>query len=99
MSAEYLMECACWKIVCMKGPQNLSCAKVEYEGYCDACKGHDLKTWTVEGDYTFSGGLDVAEELLTKYSDVDGIVMCNDKVAIATYKVLHRNHIVVPNQI
>lgn len=34
-----------------------------------------------------------------KYPDVDGIIACNDIVAISTYKVLHKRGIPVPEQV
>ena len=41
----------------------------------------------------------MTEELLQKYPDVDGIIACNDIVAISTYKVLYKKNISVPEQI
>ena len=99
MATEYLMECGCRKIVCMKGPQTHSSAKSRYEGYRDVCAENALAERTVETDYSFNMGLTAAEELLEKYPDADGIVACNDMVAISAYKVLYKNHIAVPDQI
>lgn len=99
MAAEYLLECGCQKIVCMKGPQTLSSARARYQGYKEVCAAHQLEERTVETDYSFNMGLTATEELLEKYPDVDGIVACNDIVAISAYKVLHRNHISVPEQV
>ena len=41
----------------------------------------------------------MTEELLQKYPDVDGIIACNDIVAISTYKVLYKKNISVPDQV
>ena len=41
----------------------------------------------------------MTEELLKRYPDVDGIIACNDIVAISTYKVLHKRNISVPETI
>lgn len=99
MATEYLLECGCRRIVCMKGPQTHSSAKFRYEGYRDVCKENSLEERTVETEYNFNMGLTAAEELLEKYPDVDGIVACNDVVAISAYKVLYKNHISVPEQV
>ena len=40
----------------------------------------------------------MTEELLRRYPDADGILACNDMVAISTFKILHKNHIDVPGQ-
>lgn len=99
MATEYLLECGCQKIVCMKGPQKLSSARARYEGYKDVCAEKQMEERTVETDFSFNMGLTAAEEMLEKYPDVDGIVACNDMVAISAYKVLHKNHISVPDQV
>lgn len=99
MATEYLLECGCRKIVCMIGPQTLSSARARYQGYKDVCAEHELEERIVGTDYSFNMGLTAAEELLEKYPDADGIVACNDIVAISAYKVLHKNHIPVPDQI
>ena len=39
------------------------------------------------------------EELLERFPDVDGIIACNDIVAISTYKVLHKRGISVPEKV
>ena len=41
----------------------------------------------------------VTEELLSSYPDVDGIIACNDIVAISIYMILHKRNISVPEQI
>ena len=41
----------------------------------------------------------MTEELLRLYPDVDGIIACNDVVALSTYKVLYRQNISVPDQV
>ena len=99
MAAEHLLECGCRKIVCMKGPQTHSSGRERYEGYRDVCRERNLEEWTVETDYSFARGLEAAEELLEKYPDVDGIVACNDMVALSAYKILHKHQIAVPDQV
>ena len=41
----------------------------------------------------------MTEELLERFPDVDGIIACNDIVAISTYKVLHNRNISVPETV
>ena len=41
----------------------------------------------------------MTEELLSRFPDVDGIIACNDIVAISTYKVLHKRKIAVPDAV
>ena len=99
MAAEHLIESGCHNIVCIKGPQYRYSARYRYQGYLDVCKEHNIPEQTVECDYDFNQGLAMTEELLKKYPEVDGIIACNDIVAISTYKVLYEQNISVPGQV
>lgn len=99
MAAEHLISCGCKNIVCIKGPQEISSAKDRYQGYKDICQEKGIKEQTMECAYDFNEGMRVTEKLLEEYKDVDGIIACNDMVAISAYKVLIRNNIQVPKQV
>ena len=99
MAAEHLISCGCKNIVCIKGPQEISSAKDRYLGYKDVCQEKGIKEQTMECAYDFDKGMRVTEELLEKYKDVDGIIACNDMVAISAYKVLVRSNIDVPGHV
>ena len=99
MAAEYLIDRGCQNIVCIKGPQYRYSARTRYQGYRDVCQERGITEHTVECDYDFAQGLAMTEELLKRFPDVDGIIACNDIVAISTYKVLHKRNIEVPQQI
>ena len=99
MAAEHLIRCGCKNIVCIKGDQRIFSAKSRYRGYRDVCAEHGIPEQTVNCDYDFDTGLAMTEELLKTYPEVDGIMACNDIVAISTYKILHKRKIPVPDQI
>jgi len=99
MAMEHLLDCGCKKIVCVKGPQTISSAKARYEGYADVCKEWGIQEYTIDCDYDFYAGIEMTEKLLKQYPDVDGIIACNDMVAISIYKVFHRKGISVPEQV
>lgn len=99
LAMEHLVECGCKNVVCMRAPLDISSAKARYEGYRDVCKEKGMKEKSVECDYNFNEGLVKTEELLEQYPEVDGIIACNDMVAISVYKVLHRRGIAVPEQV
>lgn len=99
MAAEHLMACGCKSIVCIKGQQEISSAKDRYEGYRDVCIERGVREQTVDSAYDFNEGIRVTEEILKTFKDVDGIIACNDMVAISAYKVLHKKGIKVPEQI
>ena len=93
------MECGCKHIVCIKGPQYRYSARSRYQGYRDVCRERGILEQTVECDYDFNQGMAMTEELLDRFPDVDGIIACNDIVAISTYKVLHKRGISVPEKV
>ncbi len=99
LAAEHLLECGCRKMVCLRGPQQISSAKERYTGYEDVCKEHGIQPNIIECDYSFEEGLRATEEMLERYPDADGIIACNDMVAISAYKVLNRRGISVPEQV
>ena len=99
MAMEHLLECECQNIVCIRGPRGVFSADTRYEGYRDVCRERGIREQVVECDYNFDAGLAMTEELLKTYPDVDGIMACNDIVAISTYKILHKKKIPVPGQI
>lgn len=99
LAMEHLLECGCQNVVCIRGPQQLFSAKKRYEGYRDVCRERHISEQTVDCDYDFHAGLAMTEALLETYPAVDGIIACNDMVAISTYKILHKKNISVPGQI
>lgn len=99
MATEYLLEKGCQNIVCIKGPQHRYSARSRYQGYLDVCRERNIPEQTVDCDYDFNRGIAMTEELLRKYPGVDGIIACNDIVAISTYKVLYKQNISVPEQV
>lgn len=99
MAMEHLIHCGCKNIVCMRGPQKYSSGQQRFLGYLDVCKEKGLQEQWLDCDYDYEEGLRVAEEVLNKYPDVDGILACNDMVAIATYKILLNKGIRVPEDV
>lgn len=99
MAMEHLLDCGCKQIVCIRGPQKYSSGQQRFLGYCDVCKEHGLQTQWLDCDYDYEEGLTAAEALLAQYPDVDGILACNDMVAIAVYKILQSRGYRVPEDI
>ncbi len=56
----------------------------------------DIREQIVECDDDFHTGEAMMENLFRRYPHVDGMIVCNDLVAISTYKALHKRHIRVP---
>lgn len=99
LAAEHLLANGCTKLVCMQAPQHMFSARTRYEGYRDVCREHGLEERVIPCDYDFHAGLSATQELLRRFPDVDGIVACNDMVAISAYKLLHKLGISVPDQV
>ena len=99
MAMEHLLRCGCKNIVCMRGPQKFSSGQQRFLGYQDVCREKGLQERWLDCDYDYEEGLQVAEMLLEKYPETDGILACNDMVAIAAYKVLQNKGYRVPEDV
>ena len=99
MAAEHLISCGSTQIVCMRGKQDISSARERYLGCKDACSEQGVDLQVIDCDYSFDAGIEATNQMLEKYPDADGIVACNDLVAISAYKVLHQKGIEVPGRI
>ena len=99
LAMEHLLDCGCKNIVCMRGPQKFSSGQERFLGYLDVCRKYGVKEQWLDCDYDYEDGLSVAEKVLETYPDVDGILACNDMVAIAAYKVLQTKGHRVPEDI
>lgn len=99
MAMEHLLRCGCKNVVCMRGPQKFSSGQQRFLGYQDVCRENGLKEQWLDCDYDYEEGLHAAEKLLQEYPDVDGILACNDMVAIAAYKILLNKGLRVPEDV
>lgn len=98
-AAQHLLDCGCKNIVCVRGPQNASSGKDRYAGYRDFCLEKGMEEQTIDGDYSYDESLEVANVVLERYPNVDGIFACNDMAAFAICKVLQENGYRVPEDV
>lgn len=99
IATEHLLNCGCKNIVCIRNEMEYDSGKQRYKGYRDICRKYNIKEQYVDCKYDYEEGLKAARELIEKYPDVDGIVACNDMVAISTYKVLMEAGYRVPGMV
>lgn len=99
MAMQHLLDCGCKNIVCLKGPVEYSSGCQRYLGYQDICAKYGIKEQYVDCIYDYEAGLKATRELLKKYPRVDGIIACNDMVAISAYKILQKEGYEVPNDV
>lgn len=99
LAAEHLVECGCRNIVCLRGPMWYSSGQQRYQGYLDICKKHKLKEQYVECTYDYENGKKAAKEAIRRYPNLDGIIACNDMVAISVYKVLTKLGYRIPEDV
>ena len=88
LAAEHLVECGCKNIVCLRGPLACSSGRERYQGYLDICGKYGLAEQYVDCTYDYEAGRRAAARLLRRFPDTDGILACNDMVAISVYKEL-----------
>lgn len=99
LAAEHLVECGCKNIVCMRGPLELSSGQQRYRGYLTVCEKYGLTEQYIDCIYDYEYGLEATKALLQKYPDVDGIIACNDMVAVSAYKILTQAGYKVPEDV
>lgn len=99
LAAEHLIQCGCRNIVNINGPLRFSSAKERYQGYVDVCRLYGREIQSIECEYDFKEGLLTAEQIITRYPGVDGIIANNDMVAMSVYKVLCKAGYQVPEDV
>ncbi|XCP85472.1 LacI family DNA-binding transcriptional regulator [Roseburia hominis] len=99
LAMEHLLECGCKNIVCMRGPQEYSSGFMRYRGYRDVCAQYDIKEQYIDCIYDYEAGLEAAKKLVHDYPNVDGILACNDMVAISVYKILDKEGYQIPDDV
>ncbi len=99
IATEHLINCGCKNIVCIRNEIEYDSGKQRYKGYRDICKEYGIEEQYIDCKYDYEEGLKAARTLIEKYPDVDGIVACNDMVAISTYKVLIEAGYRVPDMV
>ena len=99
IATEHLIQCGCKNIVCIRNQLEYDSGKQRYKGYRDVCEEYGIKERYIDCKYDYEEGLKAAKMLIKKYPDVDGIIACNDMVAISTYKVLIEAGYRVPDRV
>lgn len=99
IATEHLINCGCKNLVCIRNKLEYDSGKQRYKGYRDICKQYGIEEQYVDCKYDYEEGLKAARILIEKYPDVDGIIACNDIVAISTYKVLTEAGYRVPDSV
>lgn len=99
MATEHLLRCGCKNIVLLRGPLEYSSGQQRYLGYQDVCREHDIQEQCIDCIYDYEAGLEATQKLLEQYPEVDGIIACNDMVAISAYKTLCKQGRRVPEDI
>ena len=99
LAAEHLVQRGCQNIVCLKGPEAYTSGQQRYAGYQDICRQYGLTEQSVDCTYDYEAGKRAAEKVLKKYPKVDGIIACNDIVAISVYKALTKKGFHIPKDI
>lgn len=99
ISAEYLIECGCRRIVLMRGPQQYSSSQQRFLGYVDACNEHGIQPLFINSDFSYEEGRRCAQELLRRFPDAEGVLATSDMVALSLYKYLHAQGRRVPEDV
>ncbi len=101
IAVRYLKETGCKHIAHIAGPQDIISSSERMKGYLDVVqKEYRFSDDYIRfGNYTYEDAFEVAKELLTSHSTVDGIFAANDLMAIGVLKAAEYLGINVPNDL
>lgn len=101
LAVEHLLDVGCKRIAHIYGPLEIATARERMRGYEDTVK--DLPWYSpslmIAGDFQINGGMNAIDALLARHSEIDGIFVGNDLMAIGALKALHRRGIRVPDDV
>ena len=102
LAVDYLIGQGHKRIAFLGGPTGHPDAVQRYEGYRAALESHRLtfsSRLVAVGDYTYSGGFQAMQQLLTSKVDFSAVFAANDESAQGALLALHRQGLRVPQDI
>jgi len=102
-AVQHLIDQGCKKIAHIRGPVNPQNAIDRFLGYKKALEKNDIPydsslVYTCK-NVTFEEGLAFAEQITREHSDVDGIFVITDLVAVGVLTYCNQNNIKIPQDI
>lgn len=101
MMTRHLLSLGHRHIAFIAGPENHLAARERRTGFCKALADAGIASapMVVPGDFTFAGGMQGAEDLLSRAVPPSAIFAANDDMAIGVLAVANRRGIRVPEQL
>ena len=101
LAVDHLVDRGCKRIAHLAGPQSLSTGIGRLQGFEAALRAHRMKPAGIAicGAYSRDAGRAAALDLLERRRDVDGLVCCNDLVALGAYDALRELKLRVPHDV
>ena len=99
---EHLIENGCRRIVCLRGPKNLSVSRERYAGYLMALRKHHIHfdgNLVIDTGIFIEDGIEAAHRILEGDIKPDAIFCFSDPVAIGVVKTLKENGVSIPGDI
>jgi len=102
MATRHLVDQGCRKIGHLAGPQTWWEARLRMRGWRQALKEAGLPAhgsqW-VAGNWSSASGVAAAEELFSRFPEMDGVFVANDQMALGVLQAAHRRGIQVPQEL
>ena len=101
LAVDHLVDRGCKRIAHLAGPQSLSTGIGRLQGFEAALRAHRTKPAGIAScaAYSRDAGRAAALDLLERRRDVDGLVCCNDLVALGAYDALRELKLRVPHDV
>lgn len=101
LAVDHLVERGCARIAHLAGPQSLPTGAGRLHGFEAALRAHKRKPAGIAKceAYSREAGQAAAQELLARRQPFDGLVCCNDLVALGAYDALHAAGLRIPRDV
>lgn len=83
LQAEKILEQGCQEVTIIRGPVVVKTVQERFQAALEVLEKANRNINIIDSELTFQGGEKTAAELFTKFPDTDGVLACNDTVAIA----------------
>ncbi|WEG11172.1 LacI family DNA-binding transcriptional regulator [Pullulanibacillus sp. KACC 23026] len=96
--AEFLIKKGCSELVYISGNTNTSTSRERESGFLEVVNKYQLPYKKYTSDYTFTGGYNIAKEIISQNDIPSGIFVANDIMALGVLGAFREQGIPIPSE-
>ncbi|MEK4244136.1 LacI family DNA-binding transcriptional regulator [Psychrobacillus sp. FSL K6-2684] len=97
--AQYLLKTGCSNMIYISGNENTSTSKEREKGFVTVLEENKVKYKKYISDYTYEGGYETIEEIVSQGKIPEAIFVANDIMALGVIDALKKHQISVPDEV